>query len=64
MMEVAERPTSGQFVEMWVFEDKIWAVTFKITLGRTYIHNVDGKYVLVNPTLREDARTDIRYYKC
>lgn len=33
MREVSQRPTTGQFVEMWCFGGEIWSVVVKVQDG-------------------------------
>lgn len=49
MKEVTERPTSGQWVEMWSYNGNVWSNTFKFLDGGLLIYLPDEDSWSVTP---------------
>jgi len=45
MKQVSEMPTSGQFVAVWMYNNKIWSSVYKYESGCLNLYSpVDGDY--------------------
>jgi hypothetical protein len=60
MKQVEERPTEGQWVELWVYKKEIWSDTYRMCGGEIYIFNEESDEWDKNTMA--DANVDIFFF--
>ncbi len=60
MRQVAERPTEGQFVQVWIYGGQVWADTYRYIEGKLHVYQEGlGDWAVEPGKLSEDCHNFI-----